>query len=100
MIFFAKNAELVLAEELKLYQDSKDIKKLINSIIYSDNKQFARIFKNTAVAGIVSNNAPETSSGIQATIGKTLLLYNIYILMVILVLEDGLVIQLKQVGYL
>ncbi|WP_342259871.1 type IV secretion system DNA-binding domain-containing protein [Candidatus Tisiphia endosymbiont of Metellina segmentata] len=70
--FFAKNAELVLSEGLKLYQDSKDIKKLIDSIIYSDNRQFAKIFKNTAVAGIISNNAPETSSGIQATIGKNI----------------------------
>lgn len=70
--FFAKNAELVLAEGLKLYQDSRDIEKLIDSIIYSDNKQFARIFKNTAVAGIISSTAPETSSGIQATIGKNI----------------------------
>ncbi|KJV78071.1 type IV secretion-system coupling DNA-binding domain protein [Rickettsia hoogstraalii str. RCCE3] len=37
--FFAKSAELVLAEGLRLYQDSKDIKKLINTI-------FMQIIKN------------------------------------------------------
>ncbi|WP_375327477.1 type IV secretion system DNA-binding domain-containing protein [Candidatus Tisiphia endosymbiont of Nemotelus uliginosus] len=70
--FFAKNAELVLSEGLQLYKDSKDIKKLVNTIIYSDNKAFARIFKNTAVAGIISNSAPETSAGIQATVSKNI----------------------------
>ncbi|MCC8399451.1 MAG: type IV secretion system DNA-binding domain-containing protein [Rickettsia endosymbiont of Platyusa sonomae] len=70
--FFAKNAELVLSEGLQLYQNSKDIKKLVNMIIYSDNRQFAKIFKDTAVAGIISNSAPETSAGIQATIGKNI----------------------------
>ncbi len=70
--FFAKNAELVLSEGLQLYQDSKDIKKLVEMIIYSDNQQFARVFKNTAVAGIISNSAPETSAGIQATVGKNI----------------------------
>lgn len=67
--FFAKTAELVLAEGLRLYQDSKDIEKLINAITYSSNKEFARIFKGTAVSGIISSSAPETSSGIQATHG-------------------------------
>ena len=70
--FFAKTAELVLAEGLRLYQDSRDIKKLIYSIIYSNNKEFARMFQNTAVSGIISSSAPETSSGIQATIGKNI----------------------------
>lgn len=70
--FFAKTAELVLAEGLRLYQDSKDIEKLINAITYSSNKEFARIFKGTAVSGIISSSAPETSSGIQATIGKNI----------------------------
>ncbi len=70
--FFAKNAELVLSESLQLYQDSKDIEKLVNMIIYSDNKAFSKIFKNTAVAGIVSSSAPETSAGIQATVGKNI----------------------------
>ena len=70
--FFTKTSELVLAEGLRLYQDSKDIKKLIYSIIYSNNKEFARMFQNTAVSGIVSSNAPETSSSIQATLGKNI----------------------------
>lgn len=70
--FFAKNAELVLSEGLQLYQDSKDIGKLVNTIIYSGNKAFAKIFQNTAVAGIVSSSAPETSAGIQATVGKNI----------------------------
>nr|CDI30150.1 DNA transport protein TraD [Rickettsia monacensis IrR/Munich] len=70
--FFAKSAELVLAEGLRLYHDSKDIKKLINTILYANNKEFVRIFKNSAVAGIISSNAPETSSGIQATISKNI----------------------------
>ncbi|KJV77575.1 type IV secretion-system coupling DNA-binding domain protein, partial [Rickettsia hoogstraalii str. RCCE3] len=34
--FFAKTAELVLAEGLRLYQDSKDIKKLVNTILYAN----------------------------------------------------------------
>ena len=71
-MIFAKTAELVLAEGLRLYQDSKDIEKLINAITYSSNKEFARIFKGTAVSGIISSSAPETSSGIQATIGKNI----------------------------
>ncbi|CAM81129.1 conjugative transfer protein [Orientia tsutsugamushi str. Boryong] len=50
--FFAKNAELVLSEALKLYQDDKDIIKLIHTIIYSDNRQFVKAFRNTAVSGI------------------------------------------------
>ncbi len=70
--FFAKTAELVLAEGLRLYQDSKDIKKLINAITYSSNKEFARIFKATAVSGIISSSAPETSASIQATISKNI----------------------------
>ena len=70
--FFSKTAELVLAEGLRLYQDSKDIKKLINTIVYSSNKEFAKIFQNTAVSGIISSSAPETSSGIQATISKNI----------------------------
>jgi len=70
--FFAKSAELVLAEGLRLYQNSKDITKLIDSIIYSNNKEFAKIFKNSAVSGIISSSAPETSSGIQATISKNI----------------------------
>ncbi|KJV54523.1 type IV secretion-system coupling DNA-binding domain protein, partial [Orientia chuto str. Dubai] len=68
--FFTKNAELVLAEAVKLYQ--KDIKQLIDTIIYSDNRQFAKAFRNTAVAGIISESAPETSSGIQSTLGKNI----------------------------
>ncbi len=70
--FFAKNAELVLSEALQLYKNSKDIAKLVNTIIYSDNKAFAKIFAGTAVAGIVSSSAPETSAGIQATVGKNI----------------------------
>ncbi|KJV71359.1 type II/IV secretion system family protein [Orientia tsutsugamushi str. TA763] len=62
--FFAKNAELVLSEALKLYQDDKDIIKLIHTIIYSDNRQFAKAFRNTAVSGIISESALETSAGI------------------------------------
>nr|WP_231840730.1 type IV secretion system DNA-binding domain-containing protein [Orientia tsutsugamushi] len=45
--FFTKNAELVLSEALKLYQDNKDIIKLIHTIIYSDNRQFVKSFGNT-----------------------------------------------------
>ncbi len=70
--FFAKTAELVLAEGLRLYQDSKDIKKLINTILYANNKEFVRSFKNSAVSGIISSGAPETSSGIQATVSKNI----------------------------
>ncbi|WP_347939416.1 type IV secretion system DNA-binding domain-containing protein [Rickettsia oklahomensis] len=70
--FFAKSAELVLAEGLRLYQDSKDIKKLINTILYANNKEFAKSFKNSAVSGIISSSAPETSSGIQATVSKNI----------------------------
>ncbi|MCZ6903767.1 MAG: type IV secretion system DNA-binding domain-containing protein, partial [Rickettsia endosymbiont of Ixodes persulcatus] len=70
--FFAKTAELVLAEGLRLYQDSRDIKKLINAITYSSNKEFASIFKATAVSGIISSSAPETSASIQATISKNI----------------------------
>ncbi|HJD59045.1 MAG TPA: type IV secretion system DNA-binding domain-containing protein, partial [Rickettsia endosymbiont of Ceroptres masudai] len=70
--FFAKTAELVLAEGLRLYQDSKDINKLINAITYSSNKEFARIFKATSVSGIISSSAPETSASIQATISKNI----------------------------
>ncbi|AFC74907.1 type IV secretory system Conjugative DNA transfer family protein [Rickettsia parkeri str. Tate's Hell] len=70
--FFAKSAELVLAEGLRLYQDSKDIKKLINTILYANNKEFVRSFKNSAVSSIISSSAPETSSGIQATISKNI----------------------------
>ncbi|KJV71428.1 type II/IV secretion system family protein [Orientia tsutsugamushi str. TA763] len=43
--FFAKNAELVLSEALKLYKDDKDIIKLIHTIIYSDNRQFAKLLE-------------------------------------------------------
>ncbi len=57
---------------MQLYKDSKDIEKLVNTIICSDNKAFAKIFKNTAVAGMVSSSAPETSAGIQATVGKNI----------------------------
>ncbi|KDO02306.1 type IV secretion system DNA-binding domain-containing protein [Rickettsia tamurae] len=70
--FFAKSAELVLAEGLRLYQDSKDIKKLVNTILYANNKEFAKSFKNSAMSGIISSSAPETSSGIQATISKNI----------------------------
>ncbi|CAM79892.1 type IV secretion system DNA-binding domain-containing protein [Orientia tsutsugamushi] len=70
--FFAKNAELVLSEALKLYQDDKDIIKLIHTIIYSDNRQFVKAFRNTAVSGIISESAPETSAGIQSTLGKNI----------------------------
>lgn len=70
--FFAKSAELVLAEGLRLYQDSKDINKLINTILYANNKEFAKSFKNSAVSGIISSSAPETSSGIQATVSKNI----------------------------
>ncbi|WP_331370607.1 type IV secretion system DNA-binding domain-containing protein [Rickettsia amblyommatis] len=70
--FFAKSAELVLAEGLRLYHDSQDIKTLINTILYANNKEFVRIFKNSAVSGIISSSAPETSSGIQATISKNI----------------------------
>ncbi|MCC8370353.1 MAG: type IV secretion system DNA-binding domain-containing protein [Rickettsia endosymbiont of Stiretrus anchorago] len=70
--FFAKSAELVLAEGLRLYQDSKDINKRINTILYANNKEFARSFKNSAVSGIISSSAPETSSGIQATVSKNI----------------------------
>ncbi|MCX4084155.1 type IV secretion system DNA-binding domain-containing protein [Rickettsia hoogstraalii] len=70
--FFAKTAELVLAEGLKLYQDSRDIQKLISALAYSSNKEFARIFKSTAVSSIISSSAPETSSSVQATISKNI----------------------------
>ncbi|WP_342637547.1 type IV secretion system DNA-binding domain-containing protein [Orientia tsutsugamushi] len=70
--FFAKNAELVLSEALKLYKDDKDIIKLIHTIIYSDNRQFAKAFRNTAVSGIISESALETSAGIQSTLGKNI----------------------------
>ncbi|KJV62505.1 type IV secretory system Conjugative DNA transfer family protein [Rickettsia amblyommatis str. Ac/Pa] len=71
--FFAKTNSAVLAEGLRIYKkNSRDIKKLINAIVYSSNKEFVRLFKDTAVSGIISSSAPETSSGIQATIGKNI----------------------------
>ncbi|WP_371218858.1 type IV secretion system DNA-binding domain-containing protein [Orientia tsutsugamushi] len=50
----------------------KDIIKLIHTIIYSDNRQFAKAFRNTAVSGIISEGALETSAGIQSTLGKNI----------------------------
>ncbi|WP_331225515.1 type IV secretion system DNA-binding domain-containing protein, partial [Orientia tsutsugamushi] len=46
--------------------------KLIHTIIYSDNRQFAKAFRNTAVSGIISESALETSAGIQSTLGKNI----------------------------
>ncbi|CAK6517784.1 MAG: hypothetical protein IRF12RH_07265 [Rickettsia helvetica] len=96
--FFAKTAELVLAEGLKIYQDSKDIKKLINAITYSSNKEFARIFKATAVSGIISSSAPETSASIQATISKNIASLKHLEPNGSFILENGLV--KKRAGYL
>lgn len=32
----------------------------------------AKAFKNTAVAGMINNSAPETSTGVQATLSKNI----------------------------
>ncbi|KJV50805.1 type IV secretory system Conjugative DNA transfer family protein [Orientia tsutsugamushi str. Gilliam] len=61
-----------MSEALKLYKDDKDIIKLIHTIIYSDNRQFAKAFRSTAVSGIISESALETSAGIQSTLGKNI----------------------------
>ena len=58
---------------LKLYNYIKIQKhQEISTIIYPNSKQFAKLFTSTAVAGIISKSAPETTAGIQATLGKNI----------------------------
>lgn len=70
--FFDRTAELVLAEALKKYAVSRDLKELLRITTYSSNSEFAEAFKNTAVAGMINNSAPETSTGVQATLSKNI----------------------------
>jgi Cdc6-like AAA superfamily ATPase len=52
--FFDRTAELVLAEALKKYAVSRDLKELLRITTYSSNSEFAKAFENTAVAGMIS----------------------------------------------
>jgi type IV secretory pathway TraG/TraD family ATPase VirD4 len=70
--FFDRTAELVLAEALKKYAVSRDLKELLRITTYSSNSEFAKAFENTAVAGMINNSAPETSTGVQATLSKNI----------------------------
>lgn len=70
--FFDRTAELVLAEALKKYAVSRDLKELLRITTYSSNSEFAEAFENTAVAGMINNSAPETSTGVQATLSKNI----------------------------
>ena len=70
--FFDRTAELVLAEALKKYAVSRDLKELLRITTYSSNSEFAEAFKDTAVAGMINNSAPETSTGVQATLSKNI----------------------------
>ncbi|EER20885.1 MULTISPECIES: type IV secretion system DNA-binding domain-containing protein [spotted fever group] len=70
--FFDRTAELVLAEALKKYAVSRDLEELLRITTYSSNSEFAKAFENTAVAGMINNSAPETSTGVQATLSKNI----------------------------
>ncbi|MGI4753251.1 MAG: type IV secretion system DNA-binding domain-containing protein [Janthinobacterium lividum] len=70
--FFDRTAELVLAEALKKYAVNRDLKELLRITTYSSNAEFAEAFKDTAVAGMINNSAPETSTGVQATLSKNI----------------------------